>query len=90
MYQVEKAGYRGSDGLRGLKAAAQGAREENARLDTVTNAMTSVMASYHLKASDSVRVMNGLKTAAGEGKMTMEAVLRVTRRRSSPSPPRTR
>ncbi|WP_439947162.1 phage tail tape measure protein [Streptomyces sp. BBFR109] len=72
MYQVEKAGYRGADGLKVLKAAAQGAREENAQLDTVTNAMTSVMASYHLKASDSIRVMNGLKTAAGEGKMTME------------------
>lgn len=72
MYQVEKAGYRAGDGLQVLKAAAQGAREEGASLKDVTNAMTSVMASYHLKASDSVRVMNGLKTAAGEGKMTME------------------
>jgi TP901 family phage tail tape measure protein len=72
MYQVEKAGYRGADGLKVLKAAAQGAREENASLGSVTNAMTSVMASYHLKATDSVRVMNGMKTAAGEGKMTME------------------
>ncbi|MCX5239838.1 phage tail tape measure protein [Streptomyces prunicolor] len=72
MYQVEKAGYRGADGLKVLKAAAQGAREENASLDSVTNAMTSVMASYHLKATESVRVMNGMKTAAGEGKMTME------------------
>ncbi|WP_328757474.1 phage tail tape measure protein [Streptomyces sp. NBC_00271] len=72
MYQIEKAGYRGADGLKVLQAAAQGAKEENASLDSVTNAMTSVMASYHLKASDSVRVMNGMKTAAGEGKMTME------------------
>jgi TP901 family phage tail tape measure protein len=72
MYQVEKAGYRGGKGLEVLRAAAQGAREENANLSTVTNAMTSVMASYHLHASDSARVMNGLKTAAGEGKMTME------------------
>lgn len=72
MYQVEKAGYRGAGGLKVLKAAAQGAREENAQLSTVTNAMTSVMASYHLSADDSVRVMNALKTAAGEGKMTME------------------
>lgn len=72
MYQVEKAGYRGADGLKVLKAASQGAREEGATLKDVTNAMTSVMASYHLKASDSVRVMNALKTAAGEGKMTME------------------
>lgn len=72
MYQVEKAGYRSADGLKVLRAAAQGAREEGADLKDVTNAMTSVMASYHLKASDSVRVMNALKTAAGEGKMTMQ------------------
>jgi TP901 family phage tail tape measure protein len=72
MYTIEKAGYRGSAGLMVLKAAAQGAREENAKLSDVTNAMTSVMASYHLKATDSVRVMNGMKTAAGEGKITME------------------
>jgi phage-related protein len=72
MYQVEKAGYRGADGLKVLRAAAQGAAEEGASMASVTNAMTSVMASYHLKASDSVRVMNALKTAAGEGKMTME------------------
>jgi len=72
MYQIEKAGFRGSDGLKVLQAAAQGAREENAKLSDVTNAMTSVMASYHLKATDSVRVMNAMKTAAGEGKITME------------------
>ncbi|MEU5633526.1 phage tail tape measure protein [Streptomyces rishiriensis] len=72
MYQVEKAGYRAGDGLQVLRAASQGAREEGADLKDVTNAMTSVMASYHLKASDSVRVMNALKTAAGEGKMTMQ------------------
>jgi hypothetical protein len=72
MYTIEKAGYRGASGLQVLRAAAQGAREENADLADVTNAMTSVMASYHLKATDSVRVMNALKTAAGEGKITME------------------
>jgi hypothetical protein len=72
MYTIEKAGFRGSNGLKVLKAAAQGAREENANLADVTNAMTSVMASYHLKATDSTRVMNAMKTAAGEGKITME------------------
>ncbi|MFD9564340.1 phage tail tape measure protein [Streptomyces sp. NPDC059994] len=72
MYQVEKAGYRAGDGLKVLRAAAQGAREEGADLKDVTNAMTSVMASYHLKATDSVRVMNAIKTSAGEGKMTMQ------------------
>ncbi|MGV9427052.1 phage tail tape measure protein [Streptomyces sp. NPDC003656] len=72
MYQIEKAGIRGSQGLKVLRAAAQGAREENASLESVTNAMTSVMASYHLGADKSVQVMNAMKTAAGEGKMTME------------------
>ncbi|MCU1590086.1 MAG: hypothetical protein JWP11_1342 [Frankiales bacterium] len=72
MYQVEKAGFRGSDGLRVLKAASQGAAEENANLSTVTSAMTSVMASYHLGANKSVQVMNALKTAAGGSKATME------------------
>jgi hypothetical protein len=72
MYTLEKAGYRGADALKVEKAAAQGAREENANLATVTNAMTSIMASYHLKVSDSVSVMNQLKTAAGESKTTME------------------
>lgn len=72
MYTIEKAGYRGAEGLKVLKAAAQGAKEENASLADVTNAMTSVMASYHLGAGKSVQVMNSLKTAAGEGKITME------------------
>lgn len=72
MYLVEKAGIRGASGLDVLKAAAQGAREENAQLSDVVNAMTSVMTSYHMPASKAVQVMNALKTAAGEGKMTME------------------
>lgn len=72
MYTIEKAGFRGGEGLKVLRAAAQGAREENAKLADVTNAMTSVMASYHLGADKSVQVMNAMKTAAGEGKITME------------------
>jgi len=72
MYLVEKAGYRDADALKVLRAASQGAREENASLASVTNAMTSVMASYHLGAESSVQVMNALKTAAGESKTTME------------------
>lgn len=72
MYLLEKAGYRGADALKVETAAAEGAREENASLATVTQAMTSIMASYHLSASDSVMVMNELKTAAGESKTTME------------------
>src|SRR6185312_4324761 len=53
-YTAEKAGYRGADVYKLMLPAAQGAKEENAQLSTVVDAATSVMASYHLKASDSV------------------------------------
>jgi TP901 family phage tail tape measure protein len=72
VYVAEKAGYRGAEALQVVKASAQGAREEQANLATVLNATTSVMASYHLKASDAVTVTNQIKTAAGETKATME------------------
>lgn len=72
MYQVEKAGYRGADGLQVLRAAAQGAKEEGAQLSVVTNAMTSIMASYNIPTSKSVQVMNALKTAAAGSKDTMQ------------------
>jgi phage-related protein len=73
MYLLEKAGYRAADALMVEKAAAQAAREEGADLSTVTQAATSIMASYHLKATDAVMVMNQMKTAAGESKTTMES-----------------
>ena len=72
MYQIEKAGYRGSDALRILKASAQAAREEGASLAVVTAATTSVMASYHIGVGGAVGVTNEIKTAAGEAKTTME------------------
>ena len=73
MYSIEKAGYRGAEGLKILKTASQGAREEGASLATVTGAMTSIMQSYHVPVSKNVAIMNQLKTAAGESKTTMEA-----------------
>jgi len=72
MYLVEKAGYRDADALKVMSAASQGAREENANLATVTNAMTGIMASYNIPASQSVQVMNALKTASAGSKTTME------------------
>jgi TP901 family phage tail tape measure protein len=71
-YLLAKANYHGADAMTVLRAAAQGAREENASLASVTNAMTSVMASYHLGPEKAVQVMNALKTGAGQAKVTME------------------
>lgn len=72
MYIMEKAGLRGADGLTVLKAAAQGAKDENADLGTVTNALTSVMRSYNLPASKANMVMNEMVVAAGASKTTMQ------------------
>ena len=72
MYVMEKAGLRGANGLKVLKAAAQGAKDENANLGVVTNALTSVMRSYNLPAAQANSVMNQMVVAAGESKTSME------------------
>lgn len=73
MYMVEKAGFdMAHGGLTVMKAAAQGAAEENANLTDVTKALTSVMATYHLPGSQAVNVMNMMVEASRHGKITME------------------
>lgn len=70
MYMVESAGFHGSQGLTVLKAAAEGARAEQAPLAEVTNAVTSALKSYHLPASSAVQITNQMVAAVGHGKMT--------------------
>jgi len=72
MYVMEKAGLRGANGLLVLKAAAQGAKDENANLGVVTNGLTSVMTSYNIPASRANSVMNQMVVAAGASKTTMQ------------------
>jgi TP901 family phage tail tape measure protein len=72
MYQVESAGFRGANGLTVLKAAAEGAYAENAKLSTVANAVTSVLVAYHMKASSATAVTNEMLQTVGEGKMTFD------------------
>lgn len=78
MYIMEKAGYRGAAGLAALKAAAQGAKDENVDLQTMAQAVTDVLLDYGYKmdsvahATDSsVRVTNMLVAASGAAKTTM-------------------
>ncbi|MFL4491572.1 phage tail tape measure protein [Streptomyces sp. VTCC 41912] len=70
MYMVESAGFHGAQGLTVLKAAAEGARAEQAPLPEVTNAVTSALNSYHLPASAAVQITNQMVAAVGHGKMT--------------------
>lgn len=71
MYTLEKAGLRGANGLSVLKVAAEGARAENVDLGTMTNALTSIMRSYNLPASQATQVTNELVAASGAAKTTM-------------------
>lgn len=73
MYLVEKAGYRGADGLNVLKAAAEGARAEGTDLSTMTQGLTSIMQSYASTMKDPVQATNELVAASGLAKTTMQS-----------------
>lgn len=72
MYQIESAGFHGADGLKVLKAAAQGAKVEQADLGTVSNALTTVMEDLHAPTSDAAKIMSQLVATVGHGKLTMD------------------
>jgi hypothetical protein len=72
MYTVESAGYHGAEGLKVLRAAAEGAKTENADLATVSNAVTSVLRDYHLGASQAADVTSKLVAGVSVGKTTFE------------------
>lgn len=73
MYTVESAGFHGADALNVLKASAQGAKDENADLGKVANAVTDILVDYHLKASDAANVTSQMVTAISFGKTNFEA-----------------
>ncbi|HEY3718367.1 MAG TPA: phage tail tape measure protein [Jatrophihabitantaceae bacterium] len=73
MYTIEKAGIRGADGLKVLRAAAEGAKAENVDLGTATNALTSIMMSYHMSATQATSAENMLIAGAGMAKTSMQS-----------------
>ncbi|WP_372672584.1 phage tail tape measure protein [Amycolatopsis kentuckyensis] len=72
MYTIGSGGQHGADGLKVLQAAAEGAKAENAELETVADAVTSVMVDYHLKAEDAANVTSKLVAATSVGKSTFQ------------------
>jgi TP901 family phage tail tape measure protein len=74
LYTVESAGYHGADALSVLKVAAQGAKVGAADLAPVTDAVTTALNAYSLKASDATGVMNALVATEAAGKTNMEAL----------------
>lgn len=72
LYTVESGGRHGAEGLQVLRAAAEGAKAENAELKTVADAVTSVLVDYHLKGEDAAAVTSKLVAATSAGKTTFE------------------
>jgi TP901 family phage tail tape measure protein len=72
MYVVDSSGIHGADSLIVLKAAAQGAAQEQADLGHVTDAVTTALHDYHLPASDAAKVTSELVTAVSHGKTTFD------------------
>jgi len=72
LYHIESVGYRGADAMKVLKASADGAKVGNADLDATTYALTSVMNTFGLKASDAGRTMAQLNAIVGTGDMRMQ------------------
>lgn len=74
MYTVESAGQHGVAGLTVLRAAAEGAKAENADLAKVADAVTSALQDYHLKATDATLVTTQMVAAVGQGKTIFEGM----------------
>lgn len=70
MLKVEQAGYRGTEALTVMKAAAQAAAEEGVGLDEAANAVTTSLHDYHLGANQAADVTSKIAEAARLGKTT--------------------
>lgn len=70
MLKVEQAGYRGTEALTVMKAAAQSAAEEGVGLDEAANAVTTTLHDYHLKADQAADATSKVIEAARLGKTT--------------------
>lgn len=72
LYTISSAGYNTAGGLTVLRAAAQGAKAENADLATVTDALTTVMHDYGYGTSQAYSVTNMMIAAVSAGKMHLQ------------------
>jgi TP901 family phage tail tape measure protein len=72
MYMIESAGYHGSDGLKVLQAAAEGAKVGNADLGTVANGVTTIMTDFANQNISASQATNTLVATVASGKTTMQ------------------
>ena len=73
MYKVSSAGYTmANGGLNVMRAAAEGAKVGGADLETVADALTTVMRDYGIKAGQANNTTSELIATVSRGKTTME------------------
>src|SRR5262249_57942986 len=72
LYMIESAGYHGADGLKVLKAAAEGAKVGNADLGVTANAVTTILTDYHLSGDQATAATNALITTVASGKTHLQ------------------
>lgn len=72
MYTVEKAGFRGADGLKVLKSAAQLAKAENADLGEVLNGLTTSMNDFNVPVGQSADIASKMNVAVGMAKTNLQ------------------
>lgn len=72
MYLVEKAGYRGADGLTVLRSAAQLAKAENADLTEVINGLTTSVHDFNLTPAQSADTASKINVAVGAAKTNLQ------------------
>jgi hypothetical protein len=72
MYTVEKAGYRGADGVKVLTAATQLAKAENADLGEVLKGLTTSMHDFGFGQDQAATVASKMNTAVGLAKTNLQ------------------
>lgn len=72
LYTISSAGFNTASGLIVLRAAAEGAKAENADLATVTNALTTVLHDYHEGTGQATSVTNQMIAAVSAGKLHLQ------------------
>ena len=72
MSLVEKAGYRGADGIKVLTVASQLASVEGADLNDTINAVTTSMHDFHVPVDQAADVTSKLNTAVGLSKVPLQ------------------
>lgn len=72
LYLIESAGFHGAQGLKVLKASAQGAAVGGAEMGTVADAVTTLLNNYNMSADQASTATSALVQTVALGKTTLQ------------------